>query len=105
MKRCEYNNCGKPAYKKLLDLIWVCKKHYLIILDTLKPLGAGRHRKISLEKIFRWLDNGHSTITIKDFMQEFLVTYPTASFYIKILEKYGFLEKKGSMWWVNEEEL
>jgi len=95
--KCEYNGCDKEAYKKFLGLIWLCKKHYLIVLDSFHPIGAGRPRKLRFERIFNWLD-GKTYISLSDFMREFLVTYPTANFYLSILEEQGFIKKEGNIW-------
>jgi hypothetical protein len=96
--RCEYKNCNERAYKKFLGLIWLCKKHYFIVLDNIHPIGAGRPRKIKFERIFKWLEDGKQYITLAEFMREFLITYPTANFYLTILEEQGFIKKEGNIW-------
>jgi len=95
--KCEYNNCNEKAFKKI-GTTRLCKKHYLIVLDDLNLIRVGRPRKIKLEKIFRWFENGNKQVTTKEFMTNFLVTYPTAKFYLNLLQKYGFIKKQRSVW-------
>jgi hypothetical protein len=95
---CEYNNCDKEAYKKFSGLIWLCRKHYLIVLDSFYPAGAGRPRKIKFEHIFKWLGKGKEYITLAEFRKEFLITYPTANFYLNFLERQGFIRKEEKKW-------
>jgi DNA-binding transcriptional ArsR family regulator len=102
--KCEYNGCKEEAFIKLFDLVWLCKKHYLIVLDELSDReDAGRPKKIPMRRIFKWLKD-KTFITISEFLREFNVTYPTASNYVRLLEKFGFLEKTGSVWKVIKTE-
>jgi predicted transcriptional regulator len=97
MPKRECNGCEEEAFTELFNLVWLCKKHYLIVLDDLNfKQEAGRPRKIQMSRIFRWFEN-KTYISISDFMRDFNVTYPTASYYFKILQKFGFLEKTGSL--------
>jgi hypothetical protein len=96
--KCEYFNCNRRARVNLFDLVWLCEKHYLIVLDELSfKQEAGRPKKIEMSRIFRWLEN-KTYISLSDFMRDFDVTYPTASYYVRVLERYGFLEKTGNVW-------
>jgi Cdc6-like AAA superfamily ATPase len=98
MPKCESSGCEKEAFTKLFDLVWVCKKHYLIVLDELSyRKDAGRPKKVQMRKIFKWLEN-KTYITLSEFIEDFNVTYPTASNYVRLLERYGFLERIGSVW-------
>lgn len=100
MRKCEFKDCDKPGWKKILGVTWLCKKHYLIAIDRFYPLKAGRKHCIYLETLFEYLENfENQTVSIKQIRENFNITYPTAKTYLLRLQEYGFVKHNGNGLW------
>jgi len=75
----------RKAYRKLL-IAWLCKKHYLIVLDDLNSIRVGRPKEISMRRVFEFIESRRKFST-RDFCENFGVSYPTAQVYLRILAK------------------
>jgi len=95
--RCEYKDCDRKAYRKLL-VAWLCKKHYLIVLGDLNSIRVGRPKEISMRRVFEFIESRRKFST-RDFCENFGVSYPTAQVYLRILAKHKILKNCGCGIW------
>lgn len=101
LEKCEYKYCPNEAIVRTLGIIWHCQQHHSITIEKLITdfkSDIGRNQSLKSRTLMHLLDVQEASMKISavGVADKFNISYPTASKYLKELEREGILKPVGS---------